>query len=98
MFSNHSVRTKVKQTAVVLRLVMSIISYQEGHPSPGQPFHGGKFESFLPDCEMARKLLPRLEKAFRCGLTFTVTGKEEDARVTWDCIPHKTSLHGGKSG
>ncbi|XP_028268493.1 uncharacterized protein LOC114440315 [Parambassis ranga] len=70
----------------------------EGHPSPGQPFHGGKFEAFLPDCEMARKLLPRLEKAFRCGLTFTVTGKEEEARVTWDCIPHKTSLQGGKSG
>ncbi|XP_041856832.1 uncharacterized protein si:busm1-163l24.3 isoform X2 [Melanotaenia boesemani] len=69
----------------------------EGHPSPGKPFQGGIFEAYLPDCEKAKKLLPRLEKAFRQGLTFTVTGKETEARVTWDCIPHKTSLQGGKS-
>ncbi|XP_022595116.1 uncharacterized protein LOC111217498 [Seriola dumerili] len=68
------------------------------HPSPGKPFKGGQFEAFLPDCEMTRNLLPRLEKAFRQGLTFTVTGKEAGAKVTWDCIPHKTSLQGGKSG
>ncbi|GAA6217951.1 uncharacterized protein LOC108872746 [Lates japonicus] len=65
------------------------------HPSPGKPFQGGVFEAFLPDCEKTWKLLPRLEKAFRQGLTFTVT---PGARVTWDCIPHKTSLQGGKSG
>ncbi|XP_070703842.1 uncharacterized protein [Pempheris klunzingeri] len=70
----------------------------EGHPSPGKPFLGGGFEAFLPDCERTRKLLPRLEKAFRQGLTFTVTGKDERARVSWDCIPHKISLQGGKSG
>ncbi|XP_035470068.2 uncharacterized protein si:busm1-163l24.3 [Scophthalmus maximus] len=68
------------------------------HPSPGSPFHGGVFDAFLPDCEKAVKLLPRLEKAFRRGLTFTVTGKEAGARVTWDRIPHKTSLQGGESG
>ncbi|XP_042248719.1 uncharacterized protein si:busm1-163l24.3 [Thunnus maccoyii] len=70
----------------------------EGHPSPGKPFQGAVHEAFLPDCEKTMKLLPRLEKAFRQGLTFTVTGKETEARVTWDCIPHKTSLQGGKSG
>ncbi|XP_069004702.1 uncharacterized protein [Embiotoca jacksoni] len=70
----------------------------DGHPSPGKPFQGDTFEAFLPDSEKTRKLLPRLEKAFRQGLTFTVTGKDTEARVTWDCIPHKTSLQGGKSG
>ncbi|XP_071765407.2 uncharacterized protein LOC139919513 [Centroberyx gerrardi] len=70
----------------------------EGHPSPGLPFRGGVFDAFLPLCEKTKKLLPRLEKAFRLGLTFTVTGKDAGARVTWDCIPHKTSLQGGRSG
>lgn len=71
---------------------------EEGHPSPGKPFQGGVFEAFLPDCEETRKLLPRLKKAFKQGLTFTVTEKEKGSRVTWDCIPHKTSLLGGKAG
>lgn len=70
----------------------------EGHPSPGSPFQGEVFEAYLPDCERARRLLPRLEKAFRLGLTFTVTGKDGAAKVIWDSIPHKTSLQGGKSG
>ncbi|XP_038140281.1 uncharacterized protein si:busm1-163l24.3 isoform X1 [Cyprinodon tularosa] len=69
----------------------------EGHPSPGKPFKGGLFEAYLPDHGNARKLLPRLEKAFKQGLTFTVTGKGREARVTWDGIPHKTSLYGGKA-
>ncbi|XP_054907905.1 uncharacterized protein si:busm1-163l24.3 [Poeciliopsis prolifica] len=69
----------------------------EGHPSPGKPFKGAIFEAYLPDNEDAKKLLPRLEKAFRGGLTFTVAGKETEAKVVWDCIPHKTSLYGGKS-
>lgn len=47
---------------------------------------------------MARRLLPRLEKAFEQGLTFTVMEKEKGAKVTWNCIPHKTTLHGGKAG
>ncbi|KAM3598433.1 uncharacterized protein V6R79_017995 [Siganus canaliculatus] len=71
---------------------------EEGHPSPGKPFKGGNFEAFLPDCDQAKKLLPRLEKAFKQGLTFTVIEKETRAKVTWDGIPHKTSLYGGKSG
>ncbi|XP_014855784.1 PREDICTED: uncharacterized protein LOC106925799 [Poecilia mexicana] len=69
----------------------------EGHPSPGKPFKGAAFEAYLPDNENARKLLPRLEKAFRRGLTFTVTGKGTEAKVVWGSIPHKTSLYGGKS-
>ncbi|XP_017284953.1 uncharacterized protein si:busm1-163l24.3 [Kryptolebias marmoratus] len=70
---------------------------EEGHPSPGKPFKGGTFEAYLPNIEKAKKLLPRLEKAFRQGLTFIVTGKGPEARVTWGQIPHKTSLQGGKA-
>ncbi|CAL8302760.1 unnamed protein product [Merluccius merluccius] len=69
----------------------------EGHPSPGLPFKGGDFRAYLPYNEKTRKLLPRLEEAFKCGFTFTVQEKEKEARVTWDCIPHKTSIQGGKS-
>ncbi|XP_032392676.1 uncharacterized protein si:busm1-163l24.3 [Etheostoma spectabile] len=70
----------------------------EDHPSPGKPFQGGVFEAFLPDCETTKKLVPRLEEAFKQGLTFTVMDKNTGANVTWDCIPHKTTLLGGKSG
>ncbi|KAM9746132.1 uncharacterized protein ACNS7B_010236 isoform 1-T2 [Menidia menidia] len=69
----------------------------DDHPSPGKPFRGGIFEAYLPESQATKKLLPRLEKAFRQGLTFTVAGKERDARVDWDCIPHKTSVQGGKA-
>ncbi|KAM6914316.1 uncharacterized protein PEZ65_014736 isoform 1-T2 [Lycodopsis pacificus] len=70
----------------------------EDHPSPGEPFQGGVFEAYFPDSEKVRKLMPRLKEAFRQGLAFTVTGKDTRARVSWDCIPHKTTLYGGKSG
>ncbi|KAK9535332.1 hypothetical protein VZT92_007718 [Zoarces viviparus] len=70
----------------------------EDHPSPGEPFQGGVFEAYFPDSEKVRKLMPRLKEAFRQGLTFTVTGRDTGARVSWDCIPHKTTLSGGKSG
>ncbi|XP_061701534.1 uncharacterized protein si:busm1-163l24.3 isoform X2 [Syngnathoides biaculeatus] len=70
---------------------------KDHHPSPGKPFQGGVFEAFLPDCDKTRKLLPRLENAFRQGLTFTVTSKN-GSKVTWDAVPHKTSLQGGRSG
>lgn len=78
--------------------ILRFTLYQEDDPSPGKPFYGGIYEAYLPDCEKTKKLLPRLKKAFRQGLTFTVVSKETEARVTWDCIPHKTSLQGGKSG
>ncbi|RVE69836.1 hypothetical protein OJAV_G00081610 [Oryzias javanicus] len=67
------------------------------HPSPGKPFRGGTFEAFFPDCDAVRKLLPRLQEAFKRGLTFTVKGNETDAKVVWNAIPHKTSLHEGKA-
>ncbi|XP_059203296.1 uncharacterized protein si:busm1-163l24.3 [Centropristis striata] len=70
----------------------------DDHPSPGEPFQGAVFEAYLPDSDKTKKLLPRLEKAFKQGLTFTVMGKEKGAKVTWDCIPHKTTLYGGKPG
>ncbi|XP_053708406.1 uncharacterized protein si:busm1-163l24.3 isoform X2 [Synchiropus splendidus] len=70
----------------------------DSHPSPGRPFRGGVFEAFLPDCSKTRKLLPRLEEAFKLGFTFTVTNKDMGAKVMWASIPHKTSLQGGKSG
>ncbi|CAN9505426.1 unnamed protein product [Ophioblennius macclurei] len=69
----------------------------EGHPFPGKPFRGREFEAFFPDCAETKKLLPKLEKAFRRGLTFTVISKEGKATITWDCIPHKTSVQGGKA-
>ncbi|XP_051244322.1 uncharacterized protein si:busm1-163l24.3 [Dicentrarchus labrax] len=87
-----------KDSAIKITYLIPDGIQEEGHPSPGKPFKGGMFEAFLPDCEKARKLLPRLEKAFEQGLTFTLTKKETGASVIWDCIPHKTSIHGGKSG
>ncbi|XP_061567491.1 uncharacterized protein si:busm1-163l24.3 [Cololabis saira] len=69
----------------------------DNHPSPGKPFKGGLFEAYLPDSANAKKLIPRLLKAFKQGLTFTVTGQGEEATVIWGCIPHKTSTIGGKA-
>ncbi|XP_024127872.1 uncharacterized protein si:busm1-163l24.3 isoform X1 [Oryzias melastigma] len=69
----------------------------EGHPSPGKPFRGGTFDAFFPDCDAVYKLLPRLEKAFQRGLTFTVRSNGTDAKVVWNAIPHKTSLNEGKA-
>ncbi|XP_074552556.1 uncharacterized protein LOC141809439 isoform X2 [Halichoeres trimaculatus] len=70
----------------------------EGHPCPGKPFKGGVFEAFFPDSDETRRLLPRLDQAFRKGLTFTVMKRETGAEVIWDGIPHKTTVQGGKSG
>ncbi|KAJ3600629.1 hypothetical protein NHX12_031609 [Muraenolepis orangiensis] len=69
----------------------------EGHPSPGSTFKGGIFYGYLPYTETAMKLYPRLEEAFKRGLTFTVQGNKEAARVTWNCIPHKAKRLRGNS-
>ncbi|CAL8272857.1 unnamed protein product [Lota lota] len=69
----------------------------EGHPSPGLPFKGRIFMAYLPGTEGARRLLPRLQEAFKRGLIFTIQRREEVDCVNWDCIPHKTSIQGGKS-
>ncbi|KAI4894696.1 hypothetical protein NFI96_014367, partial [Prochilodus magdalenae] len=78
----------------------------EGHPCPGAPFKGNRFEAFLPLNTDTKKLLPLLEKAFQKGLTFTVKarhsedqGKERggEGQVVWGNIPHKTRTEGGTS-
>ncbi|XP_072523740.1 uncharacterized protein [Salminus brasiliensis] len=78
----------------------------EGHPCPGEPFKGNRFEAYLPLNADTKKLLPLLDKAFQKGLIFTVKaglpeqqGKDGDRqwRVSWGSIPHKTSLDGGTS-
>lgn len=92
---NHCIFTLTHSDPLNLHL---LARHQEGQPSPGQPFKGGLFEAYLPDCGATSKLLPRLETAFRRGLTFTVTDRGNGAVVTWDRIPHKTSVNGGKSG
>lgn len=92
---HHCIFTLTHSDLLNLRL---LARHQEGQPSPGQPFKGGLFEAYLPDCGATSKLLPRLETAFRRGLTFTVTDRGNGAVVTWDRIPHKTSVNGGKSG
>ncbi|XP_041672713.1 uncharacterized protein si:busm1-163l24.3 isoform X2 [Cheilinus undulatus] len=85
-----------RDTAIKIIYIIPDGIQGERHPSPGKPFKGGVFEAFFPDCEETRKLLPRLQKAFRKGLTFTVAEKATGAKVIWDCIPHKTSVHGGR--
>ncbi|XP_068574901.1 uncharacterized protein si:busm1-163l24.3 [Cebidichthys violaceus] len=95
---NITVPGHTKYTAIKITYCFPDGIQGEDHPSPGEPFQGGVFEAFFPDSEKTRKLMPRLKEAFRQGLTFTITGKDTGARVSWDCIPHKTTLHGGKSG
>ncbi|XP_037400448.1 uncharacterized protein si:busm1-163l24.3 isoform X2 [Pygocentrus nattereri] len=74
----------------------------EEHPNPGAPFEGGLYEAYLPLSSKGRSLLPRLEKAFKQGLTFKVcpdkTLPDRRARIDWGRIPHKTRIDGGKSG
>ncbi|XP_057716782.1 uncharacterized protein si:busm1-163l24.3 isoform X2 [Corythoichthys intestinalis] len=88
----------VKKTKDWVTHRVFLLTCQDHHPSPGKPFHGDVFEAFFPDCDKSRKLLPRLEDAFRRGLIFTVTSKEKGSKVCWDTIPHKTTLQGGRSG
>ncbi|KAK5913740.1 hypothetical protein CgunFtcFv8_008241 [Champsocephalus gunnari] len=94
---NISVPGHTKDSAIKITYVIPDGIQGEDHPSPGEPFQGGTFEAYLPDSETTRKLVARLKKAFKQGLTFTVTGKDTEARVAWDGIPHKTTVHGGKS-
>ncbi|KAL7857490.1 hypothetical protein SRHO_G00163890 [Serrasalmus rhombeus] len=77
----------------------------EGHPCPGAPFKGERFEAFLPHNGDTKRLMPLLEKAFQKGITFTVKARfSEDqekcggeGRVVWGAIPHKTRIDGGAS-
>ncbi|XP_006006021.1 uncharacterized protein SI:BUSM1-163L24.3 [Latimeria chalumnae] len=68
-----------------------------GDPNPGKQYKGGRFEAFLPENKDGKKVLLLLNKAFDRGLTFKIRSFDTEDRVTWGCIPHKTSLSGGKA-
>ena len=68
------------------------------HPDPGKPYTGTSRTAYLPDNKEGRKVLRLLRKAFEQKLTFKIgrsltTGI--DNCVTWNDIPHKTSVTGG---
>ncbi|XP_069509862.1 E3 ubiquitin-protein ligase DTX3L-like isoform X2 [Ambystoma mexicanum] len=70
----------------------------EGHPHPGERYHGTSRTAYLPDNMEGQEVLRLLIKAFNQKLTFTVgesrtTGMKNV--VTWNDIHHKTSTHGG---
>jgi deltex-like protein len=71
---------------------------QPFHPHPGHPYAGTKRVAYLPDSSEGRRLLSRLQEAFRYGLCFAVgtslTSGQRDA-ITWVSIPHKTNVSGG---
>ncbi|XP_076121131.1 uncharacterized protein LOC143101796 [Alosa pseudoharengus] len=94
--SGHARDTTAKITYVITDGIQD-----EGHPCPGSPFEGGVFEAYLPLSARGRGFLPLLERAFRQGLTFTISismGNTTGAKVVWHNIPHKTKMEGGKSG
>ena len=90
------------ETVYPVIITFTPVLFQEGHPSPGSPFEGGVFEAYMPLSAKGRGFLPRLERAFRLGLTFTIsmgnTTGDRLAKVVWHKIPHKTKMEGGKSG
>ncbi|XP_075436272.1 uncharacterized protein LOC142473008 [Ascaphus truei] len=67
-----------------------------GHPHPGSPYQGDRFEAYLPDNRDGRKLLLLLDAALNQGLTFKIQSMGSKDKVTWNNIPHKTSPDGGK--
>ena len=70
------------------------------HPTPGKRFSGIIRSAYLPDNETGRKVLRLLQKAFEQRLTFTIglsTTTGVDNAITWNDIPHKTSILGGPS-
>ncbi|KAJ7313427.1 hypothetical protein JRQ81_004790 [Phrynocephalus forsythii] len=69
---------------------------QMGHPHPGRPYRGRRFEAYLPDNLEGRRLMVLLHKAFERGLTFQIQSCGSEEMVTWGALPHKTSMEGGK--
>ncbi|KAM8945593.1 LOW QUALITY PROTEIN: uncharacterized protein RCH25_048888 [Pelodytes ibericus] len=68
-----------------------------GHPHPGCPYKGGRFEAYLPDNRESRKLVLLLKKAFKQGLSFQIRTLGSEDKVVWSNIPHKSSPDGGKA-
>jgi deltex-like protein len=71
---------------------------QPVHPRPGSPYVGTTRVAYLPESSEGRRLLSRLQEAFRHGLCFAVgtsltTGQQN--AITWVSIPHKTKISGG---
>ncbi|KAL7545149.1 hypothetical protein ACHAWF_008506 [Thalassiosira exigua] len=71
------------------------------HDNEGRPFDGIRRTAYLPDNDDGRRLLKRLQYAFRHGLTFSVgkslsTGNE--GVITWGTIHHKTRRGNGPYG
>ncbi|XP_008111381.2 uncharacterized protein LOC100563670 [Anolis carolinensis] len=69
---------------------------QAGHPRPGCPYRGGRFEAFLPDNPEGRRLMLLLRKAFKHNLIFQIQTCGTEEKVVWGSLPHKTSMEGGK--
>jgi hypothetical protein len=70
------------------------------HPYPNQVFAGATKHAYLPADAQGRKLLARLEEAFRCGYTFNIVADAQcpqKYRVSDFLIPHRTMLSGGPS-
>ena len=64
----------------------------------GRAFSGTERKAYVPDTEDGRRLLKRLQYAFRRGLTFSVGDSMSSGRsgvVCWASIHHKTSRNGG---
>ncbi|XP_067326202.1 uncharacterized protein [Anolis sagrei] len=69
---------------------------QAGHPRPGYPYRGGRFEAFLPDNSEGRRLMLLLRKAFKHDLIFQIQTCGTEEKVVWGSLPHKTSMEGGR--
>ena len=68
------------------------------HPNPGRAYAGTTRTAYLPDTREGRRLLSRLQGAFRHGLCFAIgtsltSGKSNV--ITWVSIPHKSAVSGG---
>lgn len=69
-------------------------SYQRSyHPHPGRCHGAASMQAYLPDNQEGHELLARLQMAFQCGLTATVSINDH---IVW-VIHHKTSPDGGAS-
>ena len=69
---------------------------QEGHPDPGNFYHGITRTAYLPDNKEGNEIQTLLQIAFERKLVFTIgrsrtTGKE--GVITWNDIHHKTNPH-----
>ena len=65
------------------------------HPNPGVWFDGVTRDAYLPDNPEGNRVLELFKKAWKMKKTFTVgrsLSYNEDNRITWNDIHHKTSL------